>query len=48
MINKMDERRKWKSESNEDEKKRYRELNNELRREQLKQRRLGGAENVRS
>ena len=36
MINKMDVRRKWKNESNEEGKKRYRELNNELRREAAK------------
>src|SRR6188508_2491160 len=36
MVNKMDERRKWKNKSNEEGKKRYRELNNELRREAAK------------
>ena len=36
MINKMDERRKLKNKSNEEGKKRYRELNNELRREAAK------------
>ena len=36
MINKIDERRKWKNESNEEGKKRYRELNIELRREAAK------------
>ena len=36
MINKVNERRKWKNESNEEGKKRYRQLNNELRREAAK------------
>ena len=36
MINKMDERRKWKNESNDEGKKRYKELNNELSREAAK------------
>ena len=33
MMNKMEERRKWKNRNTEDGKKRYRQLNNELRRE---------------
>ena len=36
MISKMDERRRWKSINNEEGKKRYRQLNNELRREAKK------------
>ena len=36
MINKLDKRRKWKNESSEEGKKRYRELNNELRRKAAK------------
>ena len=36
MISKMDERRRWKSINNEEGKKRYRQLNTELRREAKK------------
>ena len=36
MISKMDERRKWKTKNNEEGKKRYRQLKNELRREAKK------------
>jgi len=48
MINKMDERQKWKNESNEEGNIRYSELNNELRREAAKSKIHGGAENIRS
>ena len=46
IINKIDERRKWKNKSDEEGKKRYRQLNNEIRREAAKQRKCGGVENV--
>src|SRR6185436_9615275 len=36
IINKIDERRKWKNKSDEEGKKRYRQLNNEIRREAAK------------
>ena len=36
MISKMDERREWKNKNNEEGKVRYRQLNNELRREVAK------------
>ncbi len=36
MINKMDERREWRSKNNDEGKRRYRQLNNELRREASK------------
>ncbi len=46
MVRKMDERRKWKNKNNEEGKKRYRQLNNELKGEAIKAKGRGGAKNV--
>ena len=48
MIMKMKERKEWKSKNAEEGKQRYRQLNNELRREVDKAKKSGGVENVTS
>src|SRR3989442_2059974 len=48
MTSKMDERRKWKSKNDEQGRQRYRQLNNELRREAARQKKNGGIKNVQS
>ena len=46
MINKMKERRRRNNKNNEEGRRMYRQINNELRREQIKQERIMGIESV--
>ena len=47
MIRKMDERRMWQNVSTDDGVKKYKQLNNELRRKQTRKERIGGWTSVR-
>ena len=48
MISKMKERRRWNNKNNEEGRKMYRQINNELRKKQIKQEQLIGRESVRN